>query len=134
MAAVLFSISAESGIAYAVTASVYMGLQLRHRLRDRYAIAGYLMSLCGFAGIYMLASRMHVMDTLRMFSGGVEYLPLMLTPVVLLILIGIFIAGCYAWSCLLHGRWQDSRLAAVLLAGALLPGALGVATRPHYGL
>ncbi|HEY0309509.1 MAG TPA: hypothetical protein VGB94_15200 [Acidobacteriaceae bacterium] len=125
MVALLFGISAESGIAYAVTMAIYMGLGLPRYWRDRSYTVGYLLMLCGFAGFYMLASRIHEMDTMKQFSAGAESLPLILGPFTLLYLAGAFIGACYAWSCLLRSQWQDTRLAAVILAMVLLPGALG---------
>jgi hypothetical protein len=125
MVALLFGLSAESGIAYAVTMAIYMGLGMRRYWRDRAYTVGYLLMLCGFAGFYMLASRMHELDTMKQFSAGAESLPLILTPFTFLYLAGAFIGACYGWSCLLRNQWQDTRLAAVILSMVLLPGTLG---------
>jgi hypothetical protein len=120
---ILLLISPEVAIAYAFASACIVVLTPRSRNRLGLAlIAGLLLA---FAGVFWIAMKLHVLDTVRASGGGADSFPIAFAPHILLFVFALFICACYVFRRFSERGINDNTIGLLAFSIPMLAAALG---------
>ncbi len=121
--ATLLLISPETAIAHAFACVCIFLLPTPTRSAGFTAtLLGFLLSL---ATVFCVASKLHVLDTLKASSGGADSFPIIPAPHILLFFAAAFICACYVFRRFADKRICDNTIGLIAFSIAMMAAALG---------
>jgi len=121
--AVLLLISPETAISFAFACiSLFLICYQSWNRRFLATIAGLLFAL---AAVFMAASKLHVLDTVKASGAGADSFPVSLAPYILLFFSALFTCACYLFKRFSESRVHDNTIGLIAFSIPMLAAALG---------
>jgi hypothetical protein len=127
--AVLLLISPETAVAHAFACIVTFLLDDQHPSAKSLGLIAAL--TIGFALVFWVAYRFHVMDTMLAFGAGANNFPIIPAPHLLLFFGGLFLCVCYIYRRLLDRSSNDNTLCLISYSIPMASAALGRCDAGH---
>jgi hypothetical protein len=122
--AILVLYSPEIAIAFAMASVVLLFLQVTKRRNwESFAASAVLLSALG--AIFWLASKLHILDTVKASGGGADSFPIVLSPHIMLFFVAFFVCACYVYCRLAGQPIKDNSIGMIIISIPMLAAALG---------
>jgi hypothetical protein len=120
---ILLLYSPETAIAFGAASVGLFGILAPKRTTQFWAALGGL--IVALALTFWIASKLHVLDTIKASGGGADSFPIILSPHILLFFAAVFACACYVYQRFAGGRLDDNTLGLIAFSIPMLPAALG---------
>ncbi len=120
---VLLVISPEIALAFAFACALVFLFSSPGLGRGSLAIFACL--AIALAGVFGVALKLHVLDTLKAFGGGSENFPIFFAPHIVLYFAAIFVCACYLFRRFRQGLPNDNTIGLIAFSVPMIAGALG---------
>jgi hypothetical protein len=126
---ILVLLSPETAIAYAFASLCICLLARSTGMRMRGITAGAL--VITYAALFLVALKLHVLDTMLADGGGAISFPIVPSPTILIYFVALFICACYLYRCIWAGSTDASTLGLVFFSIPMVAAALGRCDPSH---
>lgn len=125
---ILILLSPETAVAYAFASLCICLLARRTGIRMRGITAGAL--VITYAALFLVALKLHVLDTMLADGGGAISFPIVPSPTILIYFAALFLCACYLYRCIWAGS-SDGTLGLVFFSIPMVAAALGRCDPSH---
>jgi hypothetical protein len=126
---ILTLLSPETAVAFAFASLCVCVFCRGASLSDRGLIAGLL--VISYAATFLIAFKLHVLDTLLADGGGAISFPIVPTPTILIYFVALFVCACYLYRSFIEHSTDDSSLGLVFFSIPMVAAALGRCDPSH---
>ena len=126
---ILILVSPETAVAYAFASLCICLLGRTPGIRMRGMTAGTL--VITYAALFLVALKLHVLDTMLADGGGAISFPIVPGPAILIYFVALFVCACYLYRCIWAETSDGNTLGLVFFSIPMAAAALGRCDPAH---
>ena len=126
---ILIQLSPETAIAYSFASLCICMLARSTGIRTRGITAGAL--VITYAALFLVALKLHVLDTMLADGGGAISFPIVPGPAILIYFVALFVCACYLYRCIRARTLDGSTLGLVFFSIPMAAASLGRCDPAH---